>query len=96
MNVEPEARVPPDCKIVGNYREGTGVHLPSLTLLVLAGPSAHTGYVAVGRIETGHGDPSSPQKSILPPGPLGDLVWALVQVQMPNVSPRFVLLVSLQ
>jgi hypothetical protein len=77
-NVVPEARVPPDCHIQG---VGAGEPpLAPLTLLTLAGPSAHTGYVAVGRIETGHGDPSTPEKSIKPPGPLGDLVWALVQV----------------
>jgi hypothetical protein len=44
-NVVPAAR--PGC---------TGSHAPP----TLAGPSAHTGYVAVGRIEVGHGDPVSP------------------------------------
>jgi len=50
----------------------------------LAGPSAHTGYMAVGRIETGHHDPpkwhGNPDRSVEPPGPLGDLVWTLVNV----------------
>eukprot|EP00658_Telonema_sp_P-2_P029553 TRINITY_DN22470_c0_g1_i2.p1 TRINITY_DN22470_c0_g1~~TRINITY_DN22470_c0_g1_i2.p1 ORF type:complete len:537 (-),score=61.00 TRINITY_DN22470_c0_g1_i2:185-1795(-) len=47
---------------------------------MLAGPSAHTGYVAVGRIQVGHGTPVSLNNSIQPPGPLGDLVWLLSNV----------------
>lgn len=51
------------------------------TFRTLAGPSAHTGYVAVGRIETGHHNPGDQNKSIVPPGPLGDLVWALTNIE---------------
>lgn len=50
----------------------------------LAGPSAHTGYISQGRIQVGHGTPSGASnrnRSIEPPGPLGDLVWTLQNVE---------------
>lgn len=69
-NVVRAARDPKGCT-------GTG---PFATL---AGPSAHTGYVSIGRIEVGHGTPekSNPDRSIEPPGPLGDLSWTLYNVE---------------
>ena len=68
QNVVAAAR-DPDCSGAGPFQ-------------TLAGPSAHTGYLSVGRIEVGHHDPgcSSTDRCIEPPGPLGDLVWTLTNV----------------
>eukprot|EP00035_Acanthoeca_spectabilis_P002600 m.88540 g.88540 ORF g.88540 m.88540 type:complete len:961 (+) comp11655_c0_seq1:149-3031(+) len=70
-NVVAEARGPEGCQCTGGDCSYTS----------LAGPSAHTGYVAVGRIETGHHNPGDENRSIVPPGPLGDLVWALTNIE---------------
>ena len=57
------------------------LHGRKSTFKTLAGPTAHTGYVAVGRIQVGHHDPGSSNHTVLPPGPLGDLVWTLSNVE---------------
>jgi hypothetical protein len=72
-NVVPEARDPAGC--------GPGSGDVASTL---AGPSAHAGYVAVGRIEVGHHDPGGPTHLVEPPGPLGDLVQVLLFSRPPS------------
>lgn len=67
-NVVSAARDPKGCAGAGPFA-------------TLAGPSAHTGYVSIGRIQVGHGTPSTPDRSIEPPGPLGDLSWTLHNVE---------------
>ena len=81
LNVAPAARDPSCHAAATAAAAGEQQRFGPTQYKTLAGPTAHTGYVAVGRIQVGHGDPDSTNHTALPPGPLGDLVWTLSNVE---------------